>query len=199
MSLIVVSLSVVGVLVAVAVHSVVLFLGVAPSNALSRQHAAGITKYAYPEFTQNWKFFAPEPTSENTHVQARVKVARPNGVPFTTQWVDLTAMDEGWIRHNPFPSQAQQNQLRNAWANFVSSLDDKGRPTGQYGQTMQLYLLRTAAQRFGRYVDGGTVQSIQLRSASAPIAAPPGSSTNVDAAAGYLVEPWWTVRAEDFQ
>ncbi|MFF0781362.1 DUF5819 family protein [Streptomyces sp. NPDC003720] len=199
MSLAVMALSVVGVLVAVAVHSVVLFLGVAPSNALSRQHAAGIAKYAYPEFTQNWKFFAPEPTSANTHVQARVKVVRPNGAAYTTPWVDLTALDEGWIRHNPFPSAAQQNQLRNAWANFVSSLDDRGRPAGPYGQKMQQYLLRTAAQRFGRYVEGGTVQSIQLRSASTPIAAPPGSSGYVNTTTGYLVEPWWTVRAEDFQ
>ncbi|MFJ3717272.1 DUF5819 family protein [Streptomyces sp. NPDC090057] len=194
-----IALSVVGVLVAVAVHSVVLFLDVAPSNALSRQHAAGIAKYAYPEFTQNWQFFAPEPTSANTHVQARVKIVRPNGVPHETPWVDLTAMDERWIRHNPFPSQAQQNQLRNAWGNFVSSLDGQGRPAGQYGQRMQQYLLRTAVQRFGAYVGGGTVRSIQVRSASTPIAAPPGSGEHVNTTTGYLVEPWWTVRAEDFQ
>ncbi|MEU0370841.1 DUF5819 family protein [Streptomyces sp. NPDC006283] len=197
-SLIVITLSVVGVLIAVAVHSAMLFLNSAPSNSLSRQHVVGIGKYINPEFTQNWQLFAPDPMSTNIHVQARVKVMRPNGEPFTTGWVDLTALDEAWIKHNPLPSQTQQNQLRSAWDGFVSTLDDKGRPTGLYGELMQQYLLRIAAHRFGPYVSGGTVQAIQLRSASTPIAAPPWSDQYVNTQTGYLVEPWWTVKGEDF-
>ncbi|WP_189264400.1 DUF5819 family protein [Streptomyces fuscichromogenes] len=199
MSLTVVVLSVVGVLVAAATHCAVLFLNITPPNSLSLQHAAAIEKYTQPEFTQSWKFFAPDPTTANIHVQARAKVMKSNGVSSVTEWVDLTAMDEEWIRHHPFPSQAQQNQLRSAWQNFVSSQDSEGHPVGLYGEMMQQYVLRIAAHSFGPYVIGGAVQSIQLRSASTPIAAPPWSNEHIDTESGYLTEPWWTVKAEDFQ
>ncbi|MET7788067.1 DUF5819 family protein [Streptomyces sp. 900116325] len=198
-SVIIIVLSVVGVAVAAVVHSVMLFLTIAPLNTVSQKHAAGLTSYIYPEFAQDWKLFAPNPTSANTHVQARVKVLMPDGALKTTGWMDLTAMDEAWIVHNPLPSQAHQNQLRGAWSNYVSTLDDKGRPVGLFGTMMQEYLLRIAAQRFGPHFDGGTVQHVQLRSASTPIAAPSWSNQHVDTTTGYLVEPWWTVKAEDFK
>ncbi|MEU8832714.1 DUF5819 family protein [Streptomyces sp900116325] len=198
-SVIIIVLSVVGVAVAAVVHSVMLFLNIAPLNTVSQKHAAGLNSYIYPEFAQDWKLFAPNPTSANTHVQARVKVLMPDGALKTTGWMDLTAMDEAWIVHNPLPSQAHQNQLRGAWANYVSTLDDKGRPVGLFGTMMQEYLVRIAAQRFGPHFDGGTVQNVQLRSASTPIAAPSWSNQYVDTTTGYLVEPWWTVKAEDFK
>ncbi|MFD7755026.1 DUF5819 family protein [Streptomyces sp. NPDC059757] len=198
-SMIIIVLSVVGVAVAAVVHSVMLFLNIAPLNTVSQKHAAGLNNYIYPEFAQDWKLFAPNPTSANTHVQARVKVLMPDGALKTTGWMDLTAMDEVWIVHNPLPSQAHQNQLRGAWSNYVSTLDDKGQPVGLFGNLMQQYLLRIAAQRFGPHYDGGTVQLVQLRSASTPIAAPSWSNQYVDTTTGYLVEPWWTVKAEDFK
>ncbi|MFF3463897.1 DUF5819 family protein [Streptomyces sp. NPDC001984] len=195
----IIALAVVGVVVAAAVHLAMLFLYNAPSNSFSQQHAADIDKYVVPEFVQGWQLFAPNPQSANTHVQARAKVQMPSGSLTDTGWVDLTAMDEERIVHNPLPSQAHQNELHLAWTNFVDSLDNEGRPVGLYGKLMQQYLLRIVAHRLGPQVNGGTVQFIQLRSANTPVGHPPWSVQQIDTQTGYVVQPWWAVKAEDFK
>ncbi|MEU9126185.1 DUF5819 family protein [Streptomyces sp. NPDC048506] len=192
-------LVVVGVLTGAAVHMGMLFLGTAPANSLSQQHAAGINNYIGPEFAQEWKLFAPNPVSVNSHVQARAKVLMPDGSLTTTGWVDLTAIDEAQIVHNPLPSQAHQNELRLAWTNFFVSLDAKDRPVGLFGNLMQQYLLRIVAHRLGPHFNGGTVQRVQVRSADTPVGAPPWSKQHSNTRTSYLVLPWWTVKAEDFK
>ena len=55
------------------------FLHVAPSNTLSKEHAAAVNDYIYPEFEQNWKLFAPDPLQQNIHVEARADIRGPSG------------------------------------------------------------------------------------------------------------------------
>lgn len=203
LSVAIVVLAVVGVMAAAAVHLTMLFLNNAPPNSFSRQHAAVINRYVAPEFTQEWQLFAPNPQSSNIHVEARAKVLMPNGsggLGLTeTGWVDLTAIDEKAIRHNPFPSEAHQNELRLAWTNYIYSLDTEGRPVGLFGDLTQRLLLRLALQRLEPQVDGGTVQFVQLRSAATPVGAPPWSDQQIDTRTGYLVQPWWAVKAEELK
>lgn len=198
-SMSIVALAVVGVVVAATVHLAMLFFNSAPLNSFSQQHAAAIDKYVVPEFAQEWQLYAPNPQSVNTHVQARAKVRMPSGSLTDTGWVDLTAMDDERIVHNPLPSQAHQNELHHAWANYVDSLDNEGRPVGLYGKLMQQYLLRIVAHRLGPQVNGGTVQLIQLRSANTPVGQPPWSVQQSDTRTSYVVQPWWAVKAEDFK
>ncbi|MEU9029921.1 DUF5819 family protein [Streptomyces sp. NPDC048383] len=195
--------AVAAVMVAAALHMTMLFLNNAPPNALSRQHAAVINKYVAPEFTQEWQLFAPNPQSANIHVQARAQVLMPNGrdgLGLTeTDWVDLTAIDEKGILHHPFPSEANQNELRLAWTNYIYSLDDQGRPIGQFGELTQRLLLRLAVDRLEPRIDGGTIRSVQLRSAVTPVGAPSWSDQRIDTRTAYLVQPWWAVGAEDLK
>lgn len=195
----IIALAVVGVVVAATVHLAMLFLNSAPWNSFSQQHAADIDKYVGSEFAQEWQLYAPNPQSVNTHVQARAKVQMPSGTLTDTGWVDLTAMDDERIVHNPLPSQAHQNELHHAWSNYVDSLDNEGRPVGLYGKLMQQYLLRIVAHRLGPQVNGGTVQFIQLRSANTPVGKPPWSVQQIDTQTSYVVQPWWAVTAEDFK
>ncbi|MFB6962290.1 DUF5819 family protein [Streptomyces sp. NPDC056309] len=195
----IIALAVVGVVVAAIVHLAMLFLNSAPLNSFSQQHAADIDKYVASEFSQKWQLYAPNPQSVNTHVQARAKVRMPSGSLTGTGWVDLTAMDDERIVHNPLPSKTHQNELLYAWSNYVDSLDNEGRPVGLYGKLMQRYLLRIVAHRLGPQVNGGTVQFIQLRSANTPVGQPPWSAQQIDTQTSYVVQPWWVVKAEDFK
>ncbi|MET8127211.1 DUF5819 family protein [Streptomyces sp. NPDC005065] len=192
-------LTVVGVVVGTAVHLAMLFLSIAPSNPFSRQHAAGINQYVYPEFAQGWRVFAPLVPAENTQVQARAQVLKPDGSLTNTGWVDLTAKDQAQILHNPFPSHSQQNELRLAWANYIDSRDDQGRPVGLLGNLTQQYLLRIVAHRLESHFNGATVLLVQLRSASTPVTPPLWSDQHIDTKTSYLVQPWWIVKAEDLK
>ncbi|MFF9003366.1 DUF5819 family protein [Streptomyces achromogenes] len=187
----------VAVVAGAAVHLAVVFLAIAPPNDLSQRHATGISRYLGPEFAQQWRLFAPNPSTANTHVHARAQIETPDGTLTTTRWLDMTAEDETRIAHHPLPGQAYQNELRVAWNNFIESLDGQGRPTGLYGSLMRRYLVRIAVQRLGTGAEGGTVRRVQLRSAVTPVPAPPWSYQYVDTRTSYLVQPWWTVGAED--
>jgi hypothetical protein len=198
-SRIVIVLTVAAVVAGAAIHLGMVFLSVAPSNTLSQRYSTAIDNYIYPEFEQNWKLFAPNPVQENDHVQARAEVLMPDGTSTTTGWVDLTAMDEAQIVHNPFPSHTQQNELRRAWSFYTDSHDNQGHPFGQRGTLSQEYVLRIVAHRFGPHLNGGTVQRIQARSADTTVAPPPwsgekGTSTGTN----YQQQPWWNVSSEDF-
>jgi hypothetical protein len=196
-SLFLIGLTVTGVVAGAAVHLAMVFLTLAPPNHLSQRYATGISRYIGPEFAQQWKLFAPNPSTANTHVQARAQVRKPDGTLTTTTWLDLTARDEAQIAHHPLPGQAHQNQLRVAWNNLTASLDAGGRPTGLYGDLMRRYLVRIVVRRLGPHADGDAVRRVQVRSAVTPVAAPPWSRQYVDTRTSYLVQPWWTVRAED--
>ncbi|MFJ8197928.1 DUF5819 family protein [Streptomyces sp. NPDC096152] len=195
----VIALAVVGVMVGAVVHLAILFLSIAPANAFSQRHAAGINNYVVPEFTQGWRLFAPNVPAQNTQVQARAKVLMPDGSLRDTDWVDLTARDQKKVLHNPFPSHVEQNELRLGWANFVDTRDGQGRPIGSIGNLTQKYLLRIVAHRLGQNIDGGTVIVVQVRTATNPVGAPPWSNQKTDTRTSYLVQPWWVVQAEDFK
>lgn len=55
------------------------FLHVAPSNTLTKQHGQAVDDWIYPEFEQNWKLFAPNPLQQNVAVHVRAETAGASG------------------------------------------------------------------------------------------------------------------------
>ncbi|MBM9505897.1 DUF5819 family protein [Actinacidiphila acididurans] len=175
-------------------HLGMVFLHVAPSNTLSKEHATAVSDYIYPEFEQNWKLFAPDPLQQNIHVQARADVLEPDGSRQTTGWVDLTAIDIAAMRHNPFPSHTQQNELRRAWGFYTDTHDTTERATaGDRSDLSRTYLLQIVEKRFGPTLNGGKVTRVQVRSATTPVAQPPWITGGAAQSTDYRVLPWWDV------
>ncbi|MEU2026296.1 DUF5819 family protein [Streptomyces sp. NPDC016469] len=172
------------------------FLHVAPSNTLTKQHGAAVDDWVYPEFEQNWKLFAPNPLQQNVAVQVRTETAGPEG-PRTTAWRDLSAEDGRAIRGNPLPSHVQQNELRRAWDFYVGSHDDKNRANGLRGTLSEKYVRRLVMLRLGGQDDGGTILRIQVRSEVRAVAAPEWSDEKISTGPSYRVLPWWKVSADD--
>ncbi|WP_328901128.1 DUF5819 family protein [Streptomyces sp. NBC_00441] len=172
------------------------FLHVAPSNTLTKQHGAAVDDWVYPEFEQNWKLFAPNPLQQNVSVQVRTEIAGPDG-PRTTAWRDLSAEDGRAIRGNLLPSHVQQNELRRAWDFYVGSHDDKNRANGLRGTLSEKYVRRLVLLRVGGRDDGGTILRIQVRSETRSVAAPEWSDEKISTGPSYRVLPWWTVTADD--
>ncbi|QKV93726.1 hypothetical protein HUT19_19820 [Streptomyces sp. NA02950] len=183
--------------VAAVIHLGMAFLNVSPPNTLSKQHGAAIDDYIYPEFERNWKLFAPNPLQQNIAVQARAEIRTADGGTATTGWRNLSAEDGAAIRHNPLPSHTQQNELRRAWEFYVSSHDEQDRSIGARGPLFEQYMRRIVMLRFGREEGGGTVERVQVRSATTPLAAPPWSDEKIDTKVFYRVLPWWTVTGDD--
>ena len=117
--------------VAACLHLGLVFLHVAPSNTVGERHRKAVDGWIYPEFEQNWKLFAPNPLQQNIAVEVRAQVRTADGKRITTGWRDLSAEDGAAIRANPFPSHAQQNELRRAWDFFTGSHDEENRPQGE--------------------------------------------------------------------
>lgn len=59
-----VALAVVG-LLAVG-HVAMVFLHVAPDNTVSKEYGEEVGAWVFPEFEQNWKLFAPNPSSRTS-------------------------------------------------------------------------------------------------------------------------------------
>lgn len=179
--------------VAALYHLAMVFLHVAPSNTLSKEHAQAVNDYIYPEFEQNWKLFAPDPLQQNVHVQARAEVSRAGGTA-TTGWVDLTGQDIAAMRHQPFPSHSQQNELRRAWTFYTDTHDNAEQPTGgDRSDLSRSYLLRIVEQRFGTTLDGGRVVRVQVRAATTPVQQPSWISAPTGTTTSYRQLPWWSV------
>ncbi|WP_181768401.1 DUF5819 family protein, partial [Streptomyces albidus (ex Kaewkla and Franco 2022)] len=181
----------------VAVHLAMVFLHVAPSNTLTKKHGEAVDDYVYPEFEQNWKLFAPNPLQQNIAVHARARVAKDDGGTETTGWVNLSAMDGKEIDHNLAPSHVQQNELRRAWEFFSGSHDEKGKALGLRGELSESYMKRIVMLRFGPELNGGSVERIQVRSATAPVPPPKWSDEKLDLKTDYRVQPWWPVSSAD--
>jgi Family of unknown function (DUF5819) len=181
-----------------AIHLGMVFLHIAPSNTIYKENSKTVDGYVYPEFEQNWKLFAPNPLQQNVHVQARAQVLA-GGQDTTTGWVDLTAEDTAAVHHNPAPSHVDQNLLRRAFDFYTGSHGTDGKPIGERGLISQDYLRRIAAQRLGPHLDGGTVQQVQLRSVSTPVAPARWSHETIDLKPTTDELPWWTVTKEDFR
>ncbi|MBD0745936.1 DUF5819 family protein [Streptomyces sp. CBMA152] len=183
--------------VVAVVHIAMVFLHVAPSNTVTKQHGKVVDDWIYPEFEQNWKLFAPNPLQQNIAVQARAEIMMPDGTRKTTGWIDLSAMDGSGIRSNPLPSHTQQNELRRGWEFFVTSHTDDNKPNGLRGELSERYIHRIVMLRLGAHRDGGTVDRVQVRSVTTSVKAPRWSDEKIDTRPYYRVVPWWTVTPAD--
>ena len=185
--------------VAVCAHIGLVFLHVAPSNTLTKQHGSAVDEWVFPEFEQNWKLFAPNPLQQNVSVQVRAEVSTADGAIRTTDWYDLSAEDGRAIDGNPLPSHTQQNELRRAWDFFVSSHDSENRPVGLRGSLSETYLRRIALLRLDRNEaagPGGVVERVQYRSRTTNVEPPPWSGEKVSDRPTYRELPWWSVTPE---
>ncbi|MFJ2815073.1 DUF5819 family protein [Streptomyces sp. NPDC087294] len=186
--------------VTVCVHLGMIFLHVAPSNTLTKQHGKAIDDWVYPEFEQNWKLFAPNPLQQNISVQVRADVGTADGGVRTTGWYDLSAQDGRAIDGNLLPSHTDQNELRRAWDFFVSTHGADNRPTGRRGALSETYLRRIVLLRLARddaAGRGGTVQRVQVRSRTTNVPPPPWSDEKVSDQPMYRMLPWWPVTDDD--
>ncbi|MFJ7064150.1 DUF5819 family protein [Streptomyces sp. NPDC101115] len=179
------------------VHLAMVFLHVAPSNTLTKRHGEAVDDWVYPEFEQNWKLFAPNPLQQNIAVQVRAEVARPDGTRTTTDWIDLSGQDVAQIRGNLLPSHVQQNELRRAWDFYLNSHTDDQRPNGLRGRLSEQYMRRIVMLRLDERALGGTVEKIQLRSATRPVPAPAWSTEKIDTAQSFRTFSWWRITAPD--
>ncbi|MFC8273885.1 DUF5819 family protein [Streptomyces sp. NPDC057271] len=190
-----VSLAVVGVLA--CVHLAMVFLHVAPSNTLTKQHGAAVDDWVYPEFEQNWKLFAPNPLQQNVAVQVRARVADGDGTPRTTGWIDLTAQDAEAIRGSLVPSHTRQNELRRAWDFYLNSHTEDHLPNGLRGRLSEGYIRRIVMLRLDEQRLGGVVEQIQLRSTTRGVPAPSWSTEKTGTEPVHRELPWWKVTAAD--
>ncbi|WP_458244781.1 DUF5819 family protein [Streptomyces sp. MAI_2237] len=186
--------------VTVFVHIGMVFLHVAPSNTLTREHGKAIDDWIYPEFEQNWKLFAPNPLQQNIAVQVRAEVKTADGGVRTTGWYDLSAEDGRAIDANPVPSHTQQNELRRAWDFFVATHDASNRATGTRGSLAETYMRRIVVLRLHRDAaagKSGTITQVQVRSSTTNVPPPPWSMERVSNQPMYRMLPWWPVTAAD--
>lgn len=191
-------LAVVGVVT--CVHLGLVFLHIAPSNTLTKQHGRAVDAWVYPEFEQNWKLFAPNPLQQNIAVQARATVRTADGETRETGWYDLSALDGAAIDRNPVPSHTQQNELRRAWDFYVSTHDAENRATTSRGDLSQRYVRRIVVMRLDREgagEPGAVIERIQLRSRTTNVPAPEWSEEKVSDKPVVRELPWWQVTDDD--
>jgi hypothetical protein len=184
-----------GVAALACVHLGIVFLHLAPSNTLSKQHVRTIDEWVYPEFEQNWKLFAPNPLQQNIAVQVRAEIRTADGRLRAVGWADLSAEDGRAIDGNPAPSHTQQNELRRAWDFWTSSHDEENRPVGARGRLSEEYLRRIVVMRLGR-THGAEVERIQIRSRTLQVQPPAWSGEEVSTEPRYRVLPWWNIPDE---
>ncbi|KUH36865.1 MULTISPECIES: DUF5819 family protein [Streptomyces] len=189
-----VALAVIG--LAACLHVAVVFLHVAPSNTLTKEHGAAVDAWVMPEFEQNWKLFAPNPLQQNIAVHVRAEVVRDGGRR-VTPWIDLTGEDGAAIRGNPIPSHTQQNELRRAWDFYANQHGDDDRGSGLRAELSERYIRRIAMDRLEDHRLGGRIERIQIRSSTTGVGAPPWSDEKMDTRPFRRVLPWWTVTSAD--
>ncbi|MGD6753198.1 DUF5819 family protein [Streptomyces sp. BH105] len=193
-------LALIGVALVTCVHILMVFLHVAPSNTLSKQHGALVSAWVYPEFEQNWKLFAPNPLQQNIAVEARAEVRTPDGELRATRWYGLSAQDGAAIDGNLLPSHTQQNELRRAWDIYTGTHDARNRPNGLRGTLSEQYLRRILVlrlDRLGAAGKGEAVERVQIRSKTTSVEPPKWSDEKVNQKPVYRVVPWWTVTTSD--
>ncbi|MCX4972976.1 DUF5819 family protein [Streptomyces sp. NBC_00620] len=188
--------------VTACVHLGMVFLHLAPSNTVTKQHGTAIEEWIYPEFEQNWKLFAPNPLQQNIAVQVRAQVRTPDGTSRETGWYDLSALDGAAIDGNLLPSHTDQNELRRSWDFYVSSHDAENRPSGMRGDLSERYLRRVVVLRLDRLQAGGkdaVVESVQVRSRTTNVTPPEWSQEQVSDKPMLRELPWWSVAEGDRQ
>ena len=181
-------------------HLGMVFLHVAPSNTVTKQHGRAIDDWIYPEFEQNWKLFAPNPLQQDITVQVRALVRTKDGTSRETGWYDLSALDGLAIDGNPLPSHTQQNELRRAWDFYVGTHDGENRPVGLRGDLSERYLRRIGVLRLDRERAGGegaVVERVQFRSLTTDVPPPRWSGEKVSDRPVVRELPWWAVPGSD--
>ncbi|MFH9069390.1 DUF5819 family protein [Streptomyces alboflavus] len=184
----------------VCVHVGMVFLHVAPSNTVSKEHGRTVDDWIYPEFEQNWKLFAPNPLQQNVAVQVRAQIRTADGTGRTTRWYDLSAQDGAAIDHNLLPSHTQQNELRRGWDFFVSTHDAQNRPTGLRGELSERYIRRMVLLRLHRHeplARGEAFDQVQVRSRTTAVQPPEWSDEKINGKPVLRVLPWWSVTPGD--
>ncbi|OKK16094.1 hypothetical protein AMK16_25575 [Streptomyces sp. CB00455] len=179
------------------VHVLLVFLHVAPPNAVSQLYSRPINAWVHPLFEQNWRLFAPDPESVNRQISARTRRTAADGTTEVSGWFDLSAVDTSAVEHNPFPSHTEQNMLRRAWSSYLEAFGGDDQPRSERAVMMQTYLRNIAADRVAAH-RRGSFDSIQLRVITLPVTTPDPAGGARQAAAGpkpletrYL--PWWKV------
>ncbi|WP_328838132.1 DUF5819 family protein [Streptomyces europaeiscabiei] len=186
--------------VATCAHLGLVFLHIAPSNTLTKQHGRAVDEWVYPEFEQNWKLFAPNPLQQNIAVQARAEVRTADGERRETGWYDLSALDGAAIDRNFVPSHTQQNELRRAWDFYVATHDGEDRATTSRGDLSERYVRRIVVMRLDREEadgPGGVIERIQLRSRTTNVPSPEWSEEKVSDKPVVRELPWWSVTDND--
>ncbi|MBV7245096.1 DUF5819 family protein [Streptomyces sp. MW-W600-10] len=179
-------------------HIGLVFLHVAPSNAVSQRFNSQVDAWIYPLFEQNWRLFAPDPDSVNRQIFARTAHTAPDGSVQVSRWVDLTAVDSSAIEHDAFPSHTSQNMLRRSWTSYVELHGGDDLSRSDRAVMMQRYLRNIATDRMADR-DGKPFENIQLRVVTLPVAAR-GSADGDRSAAAKNAEtrllPWWKVTSD---
>jgi hypothetical protein len=180
-------------MVASVVHVLLVFLHVAPANTVSKRYGSHINAWVFPFFEQNWRLFAPDPESVNRQILARTAATDSDGSVQVSPWFDLTAVDGSAVEHHVFPSHTAQNMLRRAWSGYVDSHGADDRARTERALMMQKYLTNIAADRVAAH-QGGTIDFVQLRVVTLPVAAP-GSAVGdrPPKPAENRLLPWWKV------
>ncbi|MEU6011970.1 DUF5819 family protein [Streptomyces sp. NPDC047453] len=188
--------------VVACVHLGMVFLHVAPSNTVTKQHGKAIDDWIYPEFEQNWKLFAPNPLEQNIAVQVRAEASTAEGGTRTTGWYDLSAQDGRAIDGNLLPSHTQQNELRRAFDFYADSHDKDNRPMDLRGALAEQYLRHIVVMRLNRdhaAGPGGVLARVQIRVRSESVPPPRWSTEKVSYAPSYRLLPWWAVPAAEVE
>lgn len=173
---------------ALAVHLLAMFLGAAPANTLSQRYQKQLTTWTEPWLEQNWKLFAPNPVSENVTIQARGRLV----TGFVGPWVNLSAADDADTLHNPMPDHETQNQLRNAWFDYLDDVPTSGDPTTLDGTLMRQQLCRVTLDRLDRLGShlSGRIDAIMLQVTTTPVPAP-GTKPSAAPRPSVQTLPWW--------
>ncbi|RPK38238.1 hypothetical protein EAO74_22555 [Streptomyces sp. gb1(2016)] len=180
-------------LVTALVHVAMVFLHVAPANAVSKRYSPQVNAWVYPLFEQNWRLFAPDPDSANRQILARTSHTAPDGSVRVSDWFDLAAVDSSAVEHNVFPSHTTQNLLRRAWTTYVELHGGDDEAKSERAVMLQQYLRNIAADRFADH-NSGPFEFIQLRVLTLPIAAPgAAASKRPPVPVENRLLPWWKV------
>ncbi|MGW8761429.1 DUF5819 family protein [Streptomyces sp. NPDC055815] len=182
---------------ALVTHLAMIFLTLAPSNAVRVAHSGTIDSYVRPEFAQDWRLFAPNPKQRNDAIGVRVRTTGADGTTHVSDWINLTAQDVAEIQHNPAPSHVHQNMLRIAWDNSEAWLDSGNRPRGPRGEVAVNYLKRIALQRVGRDRQGERITGMQLAGRYTMVQPPSWSTEDAPDTTTYRMLPWWPVTDQD--
>ncbi|MFJ4923516.1 DUF5819 family protein [Streptomyces sp. NPDC088725] len=172
-------------------HVFLVFLHVAPPNAVSQRYSKLVDAWVFPLFEQNWRLFAPDPESVNQQISARTAHTAADGTVRVSAWSDLSAVDDSAVDHNVFPSHTTQNMLRRAWTSYLETLGGDDRARSERAEMVQKYLRNIAADRVAT-LEHGSFESIQLRVVTRRIAAP-GARPATSAPTDTRTLPWWKV------